>query len=183
MSEQTWNQDSIYIFVSYLKVLAASTSLFPVSITCHALPEKAHTTPCPLALKMVANLKLFTLSLYHRHTMPSRCRETCRPRRSGITAIAQPTVVVQFQGMVILTVPMTRHNRWVTVVENSPLSPIRWIWLSGNKWPKWALRPTMAKWHRLIVELSLAPGLLQWSPYSSLGRLGKKLFSSGVPLR
>lgn len=95
MSEQTWNQDSIYIFVSYLKVLAASTSLFPVSITCHALPEKAHTTPCPLALKMVANLKLFTLSLYHRHTMPSRCRETCRPRRSGITAIAQPTVVVQ----------------------------------------------------------------------------------------
>lgn len=63
MSEQTWNQHGVYILVSYLQVLAASRSrLFPGSLTCHTVLEKAHEeAPCPLTLQTVANL--FCLSL------------------------------------------------------------------------------------------------------------------------
>lgn len=64
-SEQTWNQRSVYIFVSFLQVLAAIRScLFPGSLACHTVLEKAHgEIQCPLALQFVANLKLFTLTL------------------------------------------------------------------------------------------------------------------------
>lgn len=64
-SEQTWNQQSVYIFASYLQVLTAiSSCLFPGSLACHTVLEKAHEEiQCPLTLQFVANLKLFTLAL------------------------------------------------------------------------------------------------------------------------
>lgn len=105
-SEETWNQHSVYIFVSYLQVLAASRSrLLPGSLTCHTTGKSSWRYPLSFN---AANSSKRKAVYSHMHVHPHivflasprwavslHVRRQYRPRRSSVIAMVQPTMVMQ----------------------------------------------------------------------------------------
>lgn len=114
-SEQTWNQRSVYIFVSYLPVLAAIRScLFPGSLACHTVLEKAHEEiQCPITLQFVANLKLFTLAITCTF-IDIFPKMSCfsRRKKTGLEDQIQPGMLMQPNSFPRAPYILCDHNIW-----------------------------------------------------------------------